>query len=85
VDASGELADGRAFHDYAALRDMLAADERGLARAFVQHLIVYATGAPVSFADRREVERILDRSEAAHYGVRTLLMEVILSQLFAKP
>jgi hypothetical protein len=85
VDASGELADGRAFHDFAALRDMLAADERGLARAFVQHLIVYATGAPVSFADRREVERILDRSSAAHYGVRTLLMEVILSPLFARP
>jgi len=85
VDASGELADGRAFNDYTALRDMLAADERGLARAFVQHLITYATGAPVSFADRREVERILDHAKASHYGVRTLLMEVILSPLFAKP
>ncbi len=85
VDASGELADGRAFSDYTALRDMLAVDERGLARAFVQHLITYATGAPVSFADRREVERILDHAKATHYGVRTLLMEVILSPLFAKP
>lgn len=85
VDARGVLADGRSFADYPALRDMLAADERGLARAFVRHLITYATGAPVTFADRREVERILDRAQASHFGVRTLLLEVIASPLFVQP
>lgn len=85
VDASGELADGRRFDDFVALRDLLAADERRLARAFVQHIITYATGAPPSFADRPEVERLLDRSQASHYGVRTLLMEVILCPIFARP
>jgi hypothetical protein len=85
VDASGELADGRAFPDYTGLRDLLAADERSMARAFVHHLITYATGAPVSFADRREVERILDHAEATHYGVRTLLLDVVASPIFSAP
>ena len=53
VDCTGELPDGRPFKDLAELRDLLAADEEGLARAFLGHLIAYATGAPVSFADRR--------------------------------
>lgn len=85
VDASGELPDGRAFHDVRELRDMIAADERSLARAFVGHLVTYATGAPVSFADRREVERILEHARTRGYGVRTLLVETIVSPLFAKP
>jgi hypothetical protein len=85
VDASGELADGRPFDDYPALCELLAADSRGLARAFVGHLVTYATGAPVTFADRADVERILDHAEPGGYGVRALLMEVILSPLFSRP
>jgi hypothetical protein len=85
VDPSGQLHDGRSFEGFVELRDLLAADERGLARALVGHLVTYATGAPVTFADRREVERILDRAEPSRYGVRTLLLELVLSPLFAKP
>lgn len=68
---------GRAFNDYAALRDMLAADEPGLARAFAQHLIVYGTARRELLLIVAKSKRILDRSKAANYGVRTLLLEVI--------
>jgi hypothetical protein len=85
VDCTGQLPDGRAFQDFAGLRDLLAANEEGLARAFLGHLIAYATGAPVSFADRPEVERILARAKASRFGVRTLILETALSPLFAKP
>ena len=85
VDCTGELPDGRPFRDLAELRDLLAADEEGLARAFLGHLIGYATGAPVSFADRAEVERILARAKASRYGLRTLITETTLSPLFSKP
>ncbi|MEA3207967.1 MAG: hypothetical protein QOE70_1024 [Chthoniobacter sp.] len=85
VDSSGQLPDGRTFQDFVALRDLLAGEEEPLARAFLGHLIGYATGAPVSFADRPEVERILARAKAGHYGVRTLLLETALSPLFSKP
>jgi len=85
VDCTGQLPDGRPFADIAGLRAMLAADEETLARAFLNHLITYATGAPVSFADRAEVEKILRRAKSKNYGVRTLLVETVTSPLFTKP
>ncbi len=48
----------------------------------MKQLIVYGTGAPVGFADRIELERILDRAESSGYGVRTPIREVVQSSLF---
>jgi hypothetical protein len=85
VDCTGQLPDGRPFEDIAGLRAMLAANEEMLARAFVGHLITYATGAPVSFADRAGVEEIVRGAKPSHYGVRSLLLETIQSRIFAQP
>lgn len=82
VDCSGTLPDGRPFAGYVELRNMLAADDERLARAFVGHLTSYATGTPVGFADRYEVDRILARSRDGKYGVRKLVVETIASPLF---
>ena len=82
VDSSGELMDGHKFTGIEDLKDLLIKDERALARNLVNRFIVYATGAPVSFGDRPSVEEILDRSEKSNFGVRTLLHEVIRSELF---
>jgi hypothetical protein len=84
VDCTGQLPDGRPFKDLAELEDQLATNEEGLARAFVGQLITYSTGAPVTFSDRAEVESILARSKASSYGIRTLLVETVLSPLFAR-
>ena len=85
VDCTGQLPDGRPFRDVNDLRAMLAAGDEKLASAFVRHLVTYATGAPVSFADREEVDRIVQSGKASRYGVRTLLLETILNPLFAQP
>jgi len=84
VDCTGELPDGRPFKTVAELQDLLAADEENLARAFVGHLITYATGASVSFGDRAEVESILARAKPSGYGVRSLIVQTIFSPLFSK-
>ncbi len=84
VDCTGQLPDGRPFKDLAELQDLLATNEEGLARAFVGQLVTYSTGATVSFADRAAVESILARSKESGYGVRTLLVETVLSPLFPK-
>ena len=65
VDPSGTLADGAAFDDVEELKRLLLRDERKVARNLARQLIVYATGAPVRFGDRDEVEAILDRAEPA--------------------
>ncbi len=82
VDASGELPDGRKFHDIREFKQLLLADERQLARNLAQQLTVYATGAPVGFADRREIEALLDRASSSHWGVRSLVHELVQSWLF---
>ena len=43
---------------------------------------MYATGAPVGFADRDEVAAILEKSRASEYGVRTIIREIVQSPLF---
>jgi hypothetical protein len=82
VDAAGELPDGRAFHDVREFKKLLLKDEAALARNLVRQLSVFATGAPVGFSDRREIEAILARARAREFGVRTLIEELIQSQLF---
>jgi hypothetical protein len=84
VDASGQLPDGQKFQDVRELKKILLADERQLARNFVRQLVVYATGAPVRFADRAPIEQILDRAKPTQYGVRTLIHELAQSELFRK-
>jgi mono/diheme cytochrome c family protein len=82
VDASGTLPDGRKFEDIRSLKRLLLADERQLARNLTQQLLVFATGAPARFGDRPELEQILDRAQAHHYGVRSIIHEIIQSNLF---
>lgn len=82
VDASGQLPDGREFRDIREFKELLLANEKQLARNLVQQLTVYATGAPVRFADREQVEQILARASASRYGVRSLIHELIQSDLF---
>ena len=82
VDSSGKLPDGREFTDIRELRQLLLANEAQLARNLVKQLSIYATGSPVRFSDREELERILQRSRASQYGVRTLIHELVQSDLF---
>jgi Protein of unknown function (DUF1592)/Protein of unknown function (DUF1588)/Protein of unknown function (DUF1585)/Protein of unknown function (DUF1587)/Protein of unknown function (DUF1595)/Planctomycete cytochrome C len=82
VDAGGVLPDGRAFHDVRELKQLLLCDEKQIARNLVRQFAVYATGAPIHFADRAEIERILERASSSHYGVRSLVHELVQSDLF---
>lgn len=82
VDPSGEFSDGSPFQDINELKSILLRDERVIARNFAKQLIVYATGAPVSFSDRSTVETILDAAKVGEYGTRSLIHEVIKSDIF---
>lgn len=82
VDASAELPDGRKFNDVRELKQLLLADEHLLARNLAQQLTIYATGAPIRFSDRAEIEGVLERASSSHYGVRSLVHEIVQSKLF---
>ena len=82
VDAAGEVPDGRTFRDVKEFKRLVLSDEVSVARNLARQLVVYATGAPVRFTDRDELERILQRASARQYGVRTLVEEIVRSELF---
>ena len=82
VDASGELPDGRKFADIREFKRLLLGDEKQIARNLARQLAVYATGAPVRFADRAQIDVILERANSSHYGVRSLVHELVQSDLF---
>jgi len=82
VDASGKLPNGKAFSDIDQVKKLLIEDERAIAKNLIQQLAVYATGAPMRFSDRVEVDLILDRLAKEHYPVRSILSEIVTSNLF---
>ena len=82
VDASATLQDGARFKDVTDLKRILAADPRQLARNVLQQLTVYATGTPVRYSDRREIEKLLDACAADGYRVRDLLLALVQSRIF---
>ncbi len=82
VDASGDLPDGRKFSDIREFKQLLLSDEKQIARNLARQFTVYATGAPVGFADRSHIEAMLDRASSSHYGVRSLIHELVQSDLF---
>jgi len=82
VDSAGVLPDGRPFQDVRALKRLLVEDERQIARNLTRQLTVFATGAPVRFSDREEIERILDAVKDHGYGVRGIVHAIVQSDLF---
>jgi hypothetical protein len=82
VDASYEMPDGRKFENVDDFRELIAARPRQLAACVAEKLLTYGTGAPVGFADREEVERIVDAAAKENFGLRTIVREVVASELF---
>jgi len=81
VDASGGLADGRAFEGFHSLVDLLAADDERLATAFVAHLSRYVTGTDVGYGDRAEIRRIVAGAKTDGYRIRSLVHALGASRL----
>ena len=82
VDASGELADGRTFADVNGLRALLLQDEDALARNVARQFLIYATGTGIHFSDRPAIEAILTKTKPTQHGLRSLVQEVVASDLF---
>ncbi|MBE2282551.1 MAG: DUF1592 domain-containing protein [Prosthecobacter sp.] len=82
VDPSGKLIDGREFKNVNDLKAILAANSRQLARNLLHQFTVYATGTPVRYSDRREIESMPDACEKDGYRVRDLMLGLVQSRIF---
>ncbi|MEY2598182.1 MAG: hypothetical protein RLZZ142_441 [Verrucomicrobiota bacterium] len=82
VEPNGKLLDGTAFSNIRDLKKVLASRPRQLGCNLLHQFTIYATGTPVRFSDRPEIEAILDACEPAGYRVRDLLLGLIESRIF---
>lgn len=82
VDASGRLMNGSSFKDIRELKAILVANSRQLARNLLHQFTIYATGTPVRFSDRAEIESMLDGCAAKEYRVRDLIHAFVRSKIF---
>ncbi len=84
VDPSGELADGATFADIDAFKALLLKDPDRLARALAGKLIAYGTGAAPDATDRPAIDAMVARLKGKGYGFRSLVHEVVQSELFRR-
>ncbi len=82
VESADVLLDGRKFAGFDEFRDLIASRPIPLARNVVEKMVVYGTGASITFADRVEVDRIVQANQENQYGLRSLLKSVVSSPLF---
>ena len=81
VDSSGEF-HGQAFAGLEEFKTLLMQRQDQVLRGLASQLVVYGTGAGISFADRRELDAIVRRTKDQGGGVRTLVHEITASELF---
>jgi hypothetical protein len=82
VDPSGVMADGEPFANIDQFRQLLLRNKPQLARALTSKLITYATGRAPQAADQPTVEVIVAESADRDYGLRSLIHQIVQSELF---
>jgi hypothetical protein len=82
VDASGVTADDKEFSGIEEFKQHLLEQQEQVARNFTSQLVVYSTGGQIQFADREEIEAILNHTRENDFPVRDILHEVVQSKLF---
>ncbi len=82
VDPAGVLSDGRRFDNIGQYKRLMLADKDQIAHALVAKLLSYSTGVAPTLADRTEIESIVEAVRSQDYGFRSLVHELIQSELF---
>jgi len=82
VDASGTMPDGRTFADIREYKRLLLSDTIALPRSLARLLLTYSLGRQLSFSDRPEVERIVESVKTNDYGLRSMVHEIVQSNMF---
>jgi hypothetical protein len=82
VDAAGVLTDGKTFQNLADLKNVLLADQDKVARCVIEKLLTFATGRPMGFSDRSEIDRLATESKVKGHAMRDLIHAIVQSEIF---
>jgi hypothetical protein len=84
VDDSTILPDGTPVDGVDELKQYLLQEQRHqFAKTFIEYLLAYALGRDLTFADKSDVEQILDYVELHKYSMRSAILGVVLNPAFS--
>jgi hypothetical protein len=84
LDASGTLSDGRHFSGPEELKQILLSDLDKFASAVTEKLATYSLRRGVTFSDREELKRIVEKAKGDDYRLTSLIESLVTSPLFVK-
>ena len=83
IDTSGVLPSGESFSDFDEFKQALKEHRIGLfTRHLVSQLLAYSTGRLMETADQFEIDEIQKKIQADGHGLRTLIIECLMSDIF---
>jgi hypothetical protein len=85
VDPQGRTADGDAFLNIRDYKRLLLAEPERIARCLSEKIMTYALGRGLGFSDRPGIDAIVGKIKEQHYGLRTLVHEIVQSEAFQSP
>ena len=84
VNSSGVMPDGRPFKDARHFKQLILEDKENFLRAFVEHLSTYALRRVLTWDDKEDIQKIVDKAKKNQYGLRDIVKAVALSDLIQK-
>ena len=81
-DAAGELNGGQKFANMADLQKLMLASQDRVARCVTEKLLTFATGRPMGFSDRSEIDRLATESKVKGHAMRDLIHAIVQSEIF---
>ena len=84
VNANGKLPDGRTYNGADEFKQLLVQDVDRFAEAFVEQLATYALRRVMTIDDAAQIKAIAAASQKDGYKLRTVIENLVLSELFQK-
>lgn len=82
IDASGELYDGSQFNEVTDFKKLLLSKKDQFTHHLAERLLSYGAGRRIELLDRPRVDAIVAEVKKKDYGMRSLLEEVVTSEIF---
>lgn len=84
VDASGQLFGEVNFQDVIGFKEAITNEKNRFVAAFVQHLLSYALGRELTWADRLAAEEIVKASGKSEYRMRDVIRNLVIHPIFSE-